>query len=101
MAKTQFSDRLVETMKNNSEQNVYVNSDGDYLFYKRKGFDEFTREEVLGTSETPKFAKPIEKMNVEELKAFAVENGIEIPVDDQGKDLKKTDMVNFIKEKLA
>jgi hypothetical protein len=88
MAK-EFNENMVNTMKNNGAKKVFINDAGQWLFHETKGFTEYSREEVLGgeVSET----KPLNKLNLAELKAVAIEK--EIAFSD---DVKKADLLNLI-----
>lgn len=101
MAKGEFSSVLVSRMKEKpSIKNVWINEDGEWFFHETKGFEKFSRSEVLGKKEDKssdeKTVKPYSKMNVDELTVVCVEK--QIP-EAEYVGLKKADIVALLEKK--
>lgn len=90
MAKQEFNKEMVASFKRNKAKSVFINEKGEWLFYSRKGFDEFSRAEVLGEKGEEK-AVSYKSMKVDELKALCSEREIEFE-----EDAKKADLVSLL-----
>lgn len=46
----EFKKELIETIKENKASKVFINEDGEWLFFPRDGYSVFSAEEILGES---------------------------------------------------
>ncbi|MES2382607.1 MAG: hypothetical protein V4538_16280 [Bacteroidota bacterium] len=53
----EYNKAMVSTMKKNKAKSVFINENGEWLFHETKGFEEHTREQVLGDEEEVKEPK--------------------------------------------
>jgi len=74
------------------KKSVFINLSGEWLFHSREGFEEVSREEVLGSE--AKIEKPLDKMSVAELTALCIEK--EIPSKQYESLKKKAEFIELL-----